>query len=72
MLDLYRLNYTRNEGTHDCDSLLFVTSEEDHCDDELNEVRAKVESIQVHHAAHLVKNGLLCIIDAYSKSLCEG
>ena len=32
----------------------------------LNEVRAKVESIQVHHAAHLVKNGLLCMIDAYS------
>ena len=31
----------------------------------LNEVRAKVESIQVHHAAHLVKNGLLGMIDAY-------
>jgi hypothetical protein len=65
MLDLYRLNYT---STHYCYSKLLpqktITAVKNQA--ALNEVRGKVASIQAHHAAHHVKNGVLCMIDAYS------
>ena len=64
MLDLYRLNYT---STHYCESKLLpqktITAVKNQA--ALNEVRGKVASIQAHHAAHHVKNGVLCMIDAY-------
>jgi len=55
MLDLYRLNYTRNEGTHDCDSKLLpqkkITAMKN---------QAALNEVQAHHAEHPVS-----MIDTY-------
>ena len=67
MLDLYRLNFARSEDTHFSVIKLLpqkkITSVKNLA--ALKEVRSTVESIQAHHAAHHVKNGLLCMINAY-------